>query len=46
MAILTLPVLSCTQTVEPEGYGYVDIDVRLDRNVEDMEFDAVSGDVR
>lgn len=45
MAILTLPVLSCTQTVEPEGYGYVDIDVRLDRNVEDMEFDAVSGDV-
>lgn len=45
MAILTLPVLSCTQTVEPEGYGYVDIDVRLDWNVEDMEFDAVSGDV-
>ena len=45
MAILTLPVLSCTQTVEPEGYGYVDIDVRLDRNVEDIEFDAVSGDV-
>lgn len=45
MAILTLPVLSCTQTVEPEGYGYVDIDVRLDRNAEDMEFDAVSGDV-
>lgn len=45
MAILTLPVLSCTQTVEPEGYGYVDIDVRLDRNVEDMKFDAVSSDV-
>ena len=45
MAILTLPVLSCTQTVEPEGYGYVDIDVRLDRNAEDIEFDAVSGDV-
>ena len=45
MAILTLPVLSCTQTVEPEGYGYVDIDVRLDRNVEDIEFDAVSSDV-
>lgn len=45
MAILTLPVLSCTQTVEPEGYGYVDIDVRLDRNLEDIEFDAVSGDV-
>ena len=45
MAILTLPVLSCTQTVEPEGYGYVDIDVRLDRNAEDIEFDAVSSDV-
>ena len=45
MAILTLPVLSCTQTVEPEGYGYVDIDVRLDRNEEDIEFDAVSSDV-
>ena len=45
MAILTLPVLSCTQTVEPDGYGYVDIDVRLDRNAEDIEFDAVSSDV-
>ena len=45
MAILTLPALSCTQTVEPEGYGYVDIDVRLDRNAEDIEFDAVSSDV-
>lgn len=45
MAILSLPALSCTQTVEPEGYGYVDIDVRLDRNLEDIEFDAVSGDV-
>ena len=45
MAILTLPVLSCTQTVEPEGYGYVDIDVRLDLNAEDIEFDAVSSDV-
>lgn len=45
MAILTMPVLSCTQTVEPEGYGYVDIDVRLDRNAEDIEFDAVSSDV-
>lgn len=42
---MTLPVLSCTQTVEPEGYGYVDIDVRLDRNAEDIEFDAVSSDV-
>ncbi len=39
-AVLALAVLSCTQTAEPEGYGYVDISVARDSSVDDVDITA------
>lgn len=42
-AVLSLAVLSCTQTAEPEGYGYVDISVVRDSSVDDVDITASTG---
>ena len=44
-AVLSLAVLSCTQTAEPEGYGYVDISVVRDSSVDDVDITASTGSV-
>ena len=42
-AVISLAVLSCTQTAEPEGYGYVDISVVRDSSVDDVDITASTG---